>query len=111
MSGFINTPYGIEIRKDPNAILDYSLMWTDRLESGVTIASAAWTIPAGLTQVSSSVNGGPITFRERIHPAGTVTTVRLSGGSDGTRYRCVCRATLSTGEIDDQSIFVEVREK
>jgi hypothetical protein len=108
-TGFYESAYGVEIIKDPDSTLDYSIAWLDRLSSGVTISTATWTIPAGLTKVSEQVNGAPVVSNGRTFPIGTVALVRLSGGTIGTRYTCLCRATLSSAEVDEQSIIIDVR--
>lgn len=84
--------------KDPNATRDYTLNWERALPDGVTIASAAWVVPSGLT------NGGGSNTT-------TTATVRLSGGTVGTVYMVVCRITMSDGEVDDRSIYLDVRER
>jgi hypothetical protein len=108
-TGFYESAYGLEIIKDPDSSLDYSLAWTDRLASGVTISSATWAVPAGLTKVSEQVNGAPVVANGRTFPIGTVAVVRISGGTIGERYTCVCHAILSSAEVDEQSIIIDVR--
>lgn len=112
MSSWYRTPYGLEIKKDPDAKRDYSLSWVDMLKSGVTISTVSHTVPAGLTKVSESVNSQAVTDKYgRVHPIGTITTVTLSGGTDSTRYQVVARATFSTTEIDDRTFFVNVESQ
>lgn len=86
--------------KDPDATLDYTVDWTAWL-SGVsdTISSAAWTVPAGLTQVAVSATT-------------TSATIFLSGGTAGNSYDVVCRITTaaSTPRINDRTIRIKCKE-
>ncbi len=76
--------------KDPDAALDYGVDWSAWLGTD-TIASAVWTLPAGLTQPRpSSVAGG-------------IATVWLAGGTSGVTYTVTCRVTTAAGRIDDRS--------
>ncbi len=100
-TGFQKDAAGDWIEKDPNAVLDYGLDWGVPLKSwlaGETIASVAWTVPPGLTQVSASNSD-------------TVAKVRLSGGTVGVTYTITCRITTSTGQVEDRSFRVVIRER
>lgn len=81
--------------KDPDAILSYRLDWTEWLDGADTIASAAWSIPPGLTEDASANTT-------------TTATVQLSGGVHGQSYYCRCRVTLASGEKDDRTVLIEV---
>lgn len=99
--GFQKDAAGDWIEKDPNAVLDYAVDWGAPLNSwlaGETIASVAWTVPAGLTQGAASNTN-------------TVAQVRLSGGTVGQTYTVTCRITTSTGQIEDRSFRVVIRER
>jgi len=65
-----------EVKKDPNADLDYGFDWTAWLGATDTITESTWTVPAGsgLTAHSPSIS-----------PDGKVTCVWLEG-----RRRIVC---------------------
>ena len=78
--------------KDPQARLDYAVDWSLWL-SGDTIASVAWTVPAGLTMESQS------------HTA-TVATVWLAGGEVGATYTVVCEVTTAAGRTDDRTLEI-----
>ncbi len=83
--------------KDPDAELDYSVDWESWLASD-TIATSTWTVPAGLTEESSSNTT-------------TKGTVVLSGGTAGQRYCVVNRITTAGGKIDDRTIYIDMIEK
>lgn len=90
-----------KVRKDPQAILDYSLDWgTEWLEDGDTITASAWTAdPAD----DLTVDDQPYTA--------TVTTVWLSGGLAGSAYVVTNHITTALGREDDRSLLVEVVER
>lgn len=85
--------------KDPDAVLDYSVDWSDWLEDDDdTISSVVWDVPTGLTLSSQSETD-------------TVATVFLSGGTAATRYNVGCRVTTVGGRVDDRTIEIRVQEK
>ncbi len=99
------------IPKDPQATLDYGIDWAngganDGLATdygwlqGDTIESSVWTVPAGITQVSSSFSD-------------TVTRVWLSGGTAGTAYEIVNTITTANSphRVDERTIRIEVQER
>lgn len=90
------------MEKDPDAKLPYSVDWSKWLANeGDTAASAAWTVPAGMTKESS--------------PAETlvsgVATVWLSGGTLGQSYEVVCRLTTTAGRIDERTILIVIKSR
>ncbi len=83
--------------KDPDDVLDFSVDWTDVLTlDDDTVASVAWTIPAGLTNT------------QELNAAG-VTAVWLSGGVIGERYEVGCRMVTAGGRTYDRTIALSVR--
>jgi len=110
MSAFREGPEGPYVVKDPNATLDYLLAWKDWL-NGDTISTAAWEVDVGLTKQSDSVNASPVTIDGVSHPAATVATVWLTGGTAGQKYLVRCRITTVAGRVDDRSFRVMVADK
>lgn len=102
---------GNVIKKDPQAELTYGISWSKWLPAGDSISSVAWTIPAGITLVSESLNVSPMTIGGESHAAGTVALVKLSGGTAAADYMLTCRVTLASGEIDERSIVIACRER
>ncbi len=86
-----------EFRKDPQAILDYVIDWSDWLD-GDTITASTWTAPTGITVDSDS------------HTT-TATTVWLSGGTLGETYSLVNHITTAAGREDDRTIKIKVVSK
>lgn len=83
--------------KDPNAVLDYTLDWSQWLVDD-TLLTSTWVIPDGLTSPSNSNTP-------------TQSTVWLSGGTAGVEYKVTNRVTTAAGRTDDRSIRVLVMER
>lgn len=83
--------------KDPSAILDYTIDWTDWLEAD-TISSSSWTIPAGLTKTSEAT-----TTKK--------ATAWLSGGTLGQFYTVTNRVVTAGGRTDERSIVIVVAQR
>lgn len=87
--------------KDPSAKLDYSISFDKWLPEGDLIASAVWTVEAGLTLSASPAPS--------FTP--TVATVWLEGGAANTDYTVACRITTMVGRIEERSIVIAVRDR
>lgn len=83
--------------KDPNATLDYGFNWLDWLGSD-TISTSTWIVPDGITKASDTNTT-------------TTTTIWLSGGSAGQRYRLVNRIVTAGGRTQDRSMQIPVEEQ
>lgn len=99
------------IIKDPAALRTYGIYWGELLAPGETITSVSWAIPAPLAKVSESVNAAPISEDTDTYPAGTVALVRLSGGTAGQNYNCICHITSTSGDEDERTLVVACRER
>ncbi len=78
--------------------VDYGVDWTNDLAEGVSVASATWTLPAGLT-------GGP----EGV--SSPITKKRISGGVAGTEYPIAVLMTKTNGEELERTFVVIVVEE
>lgn len=86
---------------DPNETETREVDFSERLAAGELIQSAAWTpAPAGLAQVSASVSAD-----------GLAAVWKFSGGTGGTDYAILCRATTTLGNILDETILLRCRER
>lgn len=83
--------------KDPDAVLDYQLDWSEWLATGDTISASAWVVPTGLTLDSDSNTT-------------TKATAVLSGGDLGVTYIVTNRITTVNGLITDRSIEITIAE-
>ncbi|MGE0460880.1 MAG: hypothetical protein AB7Q16_05885 [Vicinamibacterales bacterium] len=84
--------------KDPEALLDYPIDWSDWLGADTITGTPVWTVPAGLTLAAESNTT-------------TTATAWLSGGTDGVDYIVECKITTVGGRVDERSIRIAVREK
>lgn len=109
-SAFQTDGIGPWIEKDPHAVVDYHAAWSDWLD-GDTIASVVWTVSTGLTKDSQAVNSGAVTIDGVSHPANSVATAWLSGGTAGQSYTVACRITTAGGRTDERTFRVVVRER
>ena len=82
--------------KDPADILDYQIDWSAALGAD-TIATSAWTVPAGFTVTNQSNST-------------TTTTVWLSGGTAGVQ-RITNRITTAGGRTIERSVQMTVEER
>jgi hypothetical protein len=85
------------ITKDPNAVLDYTLDWSDWLETD-TIAASTWVVDAGLTKDSDSFTP-------------TTTTVWLSGGTAGRVYEALNRIVTAGGRTADRVLIFRMLDE
>ena len=85
--------------KDPDALLDYTIDWTTWLD-GDTIDTSNWTLPSGITEDSSGMDG-----------TSSKATVWLSGGDAGTVYTVVNTIVTAAGRTDERSLDIKVAER
>jgi hypothetical protein len=103
-TGFIQTPLGLTISKDPQAVLTYTLDWAEWLEPGDSLASLDFSIqarandPAPLVKQASDI-------------AGTRTYITLSGGQVGKVYTVTSLITTAAGEQDRRNFKVRVENR
>jgi hypothetical protein len=84
--------------KDPNEIKTYTMDWTPYLNTGATISTSLWVVPAGVTNSADAIVS-----------ANTKTSILVSGGTHGTDYACINRITTSDGETLEQTGLLRVR--
>lgn len=97
LTGFLKDNEGIFINKDEDAVLTYSLDWSDWLPAGTTITANSFTVETitgdtdALTKVSQSNSD-------------TVTTIKISGGTAGKIYKVYNTITI-TGSLTERRYF------
>jgi hypothetical protein len=86
--------------KDPAAVLDYGMDWSDWLDEGETIVGTPTVVPspAGLT-ISA------------ITQADGVVSWRVSGGTLGADYIVTCGIETSLGRREERSVRYRVAER
>ena len=82
--------------KDPLAILDYKIDWSQWLPTGDTIATSTWQLPTGIS-LSTSTN------------TTTTTTAWLTGGTPGTSYMVTNKIVTAGGRTDERSLTIQVQ--
>lgn len=85
----------------PNAELRYAVDWCNWLENGESIASVAWDVGTGLTDVLDSHNGR------------VANIVLLATASIGTKIRVACTvtSTATPPQIDTRVFYVNIVEQ
>lgn len=82
-------------KKDPDEIKDYQINWSALL-AGDTIATSAWTVPAGVTKDTDTNTT-------------TTTTIWFSGGTAGETYPCLNRITTAGGRSYDRTVKLKMK--
>lgn len=98
-------------QKVPGSTLSAGLWWQDVIERGDTLSSITWTVPTGLTKVSEGISTTALIDNGVTYAAGEVAVVRISGGTVDTDYTITCTATTASGDVDQRSIIVAVRDR
>ena len=102
--GFVQTIQGLQISKDPEAKLTYSLDWAQWLEAGDSIVSATWTVvarandPDPLLKVTDGIQG-------------TKTFITLDEGQVGKSYTVYCKIVTDDGLEDRRFFKVKVEDR
>jgi hypothetical protein len=74
--------------KDPGESKLYTMDWSGKLPSGVTISTSTWSFaPSGLTNAADAIVTGNLK-----------TSVRVSGGVDDNWYDCTNTVVLSDSQ-------------
>jgi len=85
--------------KDPDAILDYAIDWSDWLATSETISSRTVSVESGLIESSTDTESSG------------VVTMWLSGGTVGTTYSVACKIVTNAGRTDERTINIKVVER
>ena len=84
--------------KDPAAVLDYRVDWSDWLQQGETITDSTVTAETGVTVDSDAHDD-------------TTATVWLSGGALQANYKVTNHITTSAGRQDERTFVITVRDR
>ena len=98
LTGFQQDRVGHFIEKDPYAVLDYSLDWTNWMPSGDTISAITITADAGIT-IDSTTN------------TNYIATAYISGGTAGNIYNIEYKITTTNGLKDSRNFRIKVVER
>lgn len=88
--------------KDPEAVLEYCVDWTDALSEDVSITSSEWRVrpeePGGISIGNDNIRSG-------------ITAVMLGSGLPGHVYEIGNLVTLSDGTSDERSIVLRLEDR
>jgi len=87
--------------KDPDAVKDYEIDWSDWLQDEEVISTSAWAI----------VEATPALVIDSSQTSSFASTVWLSAGTDGENYMVTNHILTDQGREDDRTIRVLVREQ
>lgn len=82
-------------RKDPSDVLDYGFDYSSWMDTGDSISTSTWTVPDGITKTSQS--------NDDDH-----TTIWVSGGTAGTKYRITNKIVTDEGRTLERSFDIVV---
>jgi hypothetical protein len=82
--------------KEQDSIATFGIDWADWLD-GRTIASSAWSVPAGLVNEDESNTT-------------TTTAVQLSGGTWGDSFTVINTVTLNTTDVESREIVINIEQ-
>lgn len=89
------------MRKDPDAVLDYGIDWKAWLVPGDTITESSWEV----------TDGGSALVIDSEFSDSTVTGLWLSGGTPKGRYKVTNHIVTSAGREDDRSLTINVDDR
>lgn len=92
-----------EFEKDPDAVLDYTIDWSDWLDDD-TISTSAWATPARADEDDD------ITIDDDSNTT-TIATVWLSGGTPGLHYKVTNHIVTADGREEDRTITIKVKQR
>tara|TARA_B110000977_G_C10615288_1_gene313942 strand:- start:8 stop:325 length:318 start_codon:yes stop_codon:yes gene_type:complete len=98
--------------KDKDELLDYSIDWS-RFLNGDNIAAVTWYIDnaSGVkTEVANADVVEGLQFVQGTY-TNTVSTMRLSLGTNNKRYKITCKVTTIGALQYERSVFLRVKEK
>lgn len=91
------------IAKDPDAILDYTLDWTDYMALIAPDTIASLTVTASNTVPTITVDSSDL--------SGDQTTGWISGGDVGNLEAFTFHIITAGGREDDRTLYVKIKEK
>jgi hypothetical protein len=104
LTGFQEDRVGAYIDKDPYAVLDYSLDWTNWMPAGDTIAS--------ITVTAQTITGdaSPLAVDSTTN-TNYIVTANISAGTPGNIYNVEYRIVTTNGLKDSRNFRIKVLER
>lgn len=106
-TGFRTDRFGSYIEKDPQARLDFSLDWSDWMDSGDSISTSTWTVEA----ISGDGGQALDNYQDSRDVVNHITTVWLQRGVAGNNYRVTNRIVTANGLTDERFFRVFVKDR
>ena len=104
LTGFQEDRVGAFIEKDPYAILDYTLDWTNWMPSGDTISSIS------VTAETISGDSSPLAIDSTTN-TNYLVTANISAGTAGNIYNVEYRIVTVNGLQDSRNFRIKVVER
>lgn len=104
LTGFKTDRVGTYIEKDPYAVLDYSLDWTNWMPAGETISTIT------VTAETISGDSAPLTI-DSTSNTNYVATAFISGGTAGNIYNVEYKITTDNSKQDSRNFRIKVLER
>ena len=103
-TGFKEDRVGAYIEKDPYAVLDYSLDWTNWMPSGDTISTIS------VTAETISGDSAPLVIDSSTN-TNYIATATISGGTAGNIYNVEYRINTTNSLKDSRNFRIKVVER
>lgn len=104
LTGFKEDRVGVYIEKDPYAVLDYTLNWSNWLTSDDTISSISVSVE------TISGDSAPLAVDSTTNTP-SLTTAYISGGTVGNIYNVEYRITTANNLQDSRNFRIKVVER
>jgi len=104
LTGFKEDRVGVYIEKDPYAVLDYTLDWTNWMPSGETIQTMT------VTAETISGDASPLTI-DSTSNTDYLATAFISAGTAGNVYNVEYRIVTDNSKQDSRNIRIKVLER
>ena len=104
LTGFQQDRVGHFIEKDPYAVLDYSLDWTNWMPSGDTISAIS------ITAETISGDSAPLAIDSSTN-TDYIATANISGGTVGNIYNVEYKIITTNGLRDSRNFRIKVIER
>ena len=98
--------------KDKDEILDYSIDWSRFLDDD-TISGVTWFITGSDAVKTEVTNATVVDGLQMVSDTytTTVSTIRLSLGTNNRRYNITCKVTTVEGLQYERSVYLRIKEK
>lgn len=104
LTGFRQDRQGTYIEKDPYAVLDYSLDWTNWMPTGEVISTIS------ITAETISGDTAPLTIDSTTN-TDYIATAYISGGTVGNIYNVEYRIVTDNSKQDSRNFRIKVVER